>query len=39
MNWNCSANEHGQCDAAVPGDDTPFTDALMSYGEGPMVGS
>ena len=28
------ARKARKCDAAVPGDDTPFTDALMSYGEG-----
>ena len=38
------ARKARKCDASVPGDDTPFTDALISYGEcgrvlGPTVGS
>ena len=37
------ARKARECDAAVPGDDTPFTDKLESYGEegrvlGPTVG-
>ena len=27
------ARKAQKCDAAVPGDETPFTDAMMSYGE------
>ena len=33
------ARKARECDAAVPGDDTPFTDKLMSYGtEGRVLG-